>query len=294
MKTIKIIVFAAIALFGLVSCSDEKKALNYVSEKVLSDSKLSDFLIKNKILMFKDSFEPELRYYLNSILGEKQIYFYKVYLSDEFAHVYPNSGGKGDFWKYYRPDNDVDSDRILDTILQLIQIKSDGVISNDTIDFNVFSSYHWTKEKFFNYILSQATYKSYGIAKDEMEQSGLFSEIVKNYHDNYNCTELYDTENYKIGFDYWKCVDAFQYDWFVLGIKNMQWTVIEKAVHYIVSSCRDEVLAKNYKLVDKQCTTVGENKYDVTYLLDPKLEIHFEVSKVGKTFVLKSYHVIED
>ena len=35
MKTLKIIVFAAIALFCLASCSDEKKALAYVSEEVL-------------------------------------------------------------------------------------------------------------------------------------------------------------------------------------------------------------------------------------------------------------------
>ena len=87
MKTLKIIVFAAIALFCLASCSDEKKALDYVSEEVLPDSELTDFLIKNKILMFEDSFEAELRYYLKSIMDKNN----NVYLSDEYAHSSPGN-----------------------------------------------------------------------------------------------------------------------------------------------------------------------------------------------------------
>ncbi len=286
MKTIKIIVFAAIAMFCLTSCSDEKKALNYVSEEVVSDSELNNFLIRDKIALFKDDFKPELRYYLKSILGKKQTYFYKIYLSDEYAHFYPNSGVKGDNWKYYNPYNIVDSDRILDTILCLIDIKLDGVISNDTINYNVYNSFIGTKEKMFNYILSQATLKDYDIAKEELEQSGLFSDIVKKYHEN-----SFNNWDFEISEDYSRCLDIFRYDWFVMGLKKTQWTVIEEAVHYIVSTCRDKVLAKNYKLVDKQCTTVGENLYTVTYLLEPQMEINFSVKKVGKTFVCENYSI---
>ena len=285
MKTLKIILFAAIAMFGFVSCSDEKKALKFVSEEFVSDSELNDFLIRNKIAVFKDSFEPELRYYLASIMDKKNTDFCKVYLSDEFAHH------NVDLWEYFRHDNKVDSDRILNTILQLTQNKLDSILSNDTINYDEFSSHHWTKERMFNYILSQATCKARSVAMDEMEQSGLFSDIVKNFHEKYSFIELYDPENYEIGYNYDQSVNAFLYDWLVLGLKNKQWTVIEEVVCWIVSSCRDEVMSKNYKLVDKQCTTIGENQYKVTYLLDPHFEIIFTVKKIGKTFVCENYTI---
>ena len=79
MKTLKIIVFAAIALFCLASCSDEKKALAYVSEEVLPDSELTDFLIKNN---------NDLRAYLDS---KKHKY---TYLETDGGHIWRN-------WRIY-------------------------------------------------------------------------------------------------------------------------------------------------------------------------------------------------
>lgn len=277
MKTLKNIVFAAIALFGLASCSDEKKALNYVSEEIVSDNELTDFLIKYNILMFKDSFEPELRYYLSSISDQKRSYlgeiYSTVYLSKEFAHIGSFNYVK-DKWTYYRAKDSFDSDIILNDIIHSISKRLDAIMAERTVCVEIFSSNDFnrmSKEKLFNYILSKAveqcnSWDTYEELDSITNQLGLSSELYE----------------HRI---------LVNYEWLVMGIKNQQGAFIDEVVNWIVSKCRDEVMSKNYKLVDKQCTTVGENQYNVTYLLEPQLEINFSVKKVGKTFVCENYSI---
>ena len=260
MKTLKIIIFAAIALLGLTSCSDEQKALNFVSKEVVTENNLDDFLIRYKIQLIKEDFQNNcLRYYLNSRMNKGSRY---VYLWDEFAHFRYNC--RSDMWLSLGAESNVDSDVILNTIVQLILERLD-VILNDTINYNEFVSTNWSKEKLFNYILSKSTLKMFH-DEEEMKQLGL---------------DVHNYEHRRI----------YEYDWLILGMQNQQAAFIDEIVNWIVSSSRDEVMSKQYRLVDKQCTTVGENQFEVEYLLEPKSEIHFDVSKVGETFVLHSTRV---
>lgn len=280
MKTLKIIIFAAVAMFSMVSCSDKKKALDFVSNEVVADSDLTNFLVRNKALMFMDSFEPEIRYYLNSIsdkkwrVSPKQV-ISTVYLQDEFSHYHVNRYNssivtKIDSWYYYTPnDRPFDSDRILNTILLSISERLNELLNDTTLKLNYFTSNGMTKDRLFNYILSKAAHHCDWTTQDERDS------LLANYGLEWS------VEN----------VQMINYDWLVMGLENKQMDFVGEIVSWIISKSCNEVNSKNYKLVDKQCTETGENQYTVTYLLEPQLEIDFAVKKVGKTFVCENYSI---
>lgn len=274
MKTLKIIVFAAVAMFCLASCSDEKKALNYVSEEVVSDSELNDFLIRCKIALAKDDFEPELRYYLNSITSSSGIEYtyygvYVVKIMNEFIPEVRKDINITSTWKYHKPGNDFDSDMMLNSILHLTSERLDTILVDKMTNFTNYTSNGMSKEQLFNYILSKAV-RWFTWFSDSKTISILNQLGIENTGNNFSLVD---------------------YEWFVMGVHNQQSAFIDEVVNWIVSSCRDEVMTKNYKLVDKQCTTIGENQYMVTYLMEPQLEINFMVKKIGKTFVCENYSI---
>ncbi len=270
MKTLKIIIFTAVAMSCLASCSDEKKALNYVSEELVSDSELNDFLIRYKIAMFKDDFESELRYYLSTITRFSILYQYyglsEVNLMKEFI---PDGREGRSTWKYHKSGNSYDSDLMLNSILQLISEKLDIILVDKITNFTNYTSNGMSKEQLFNYILSKAVYWNIYLTNDET-----------------------DSIQKQLGIeDAWENYFLIRYEWSILGVRNQQAAFIDEVVNWIVSNCRDEVMSKNYKLVDKQSITVGENQYKVTYLLEPQLEINFSIKKIGKTFVCEDYTI---
>ncbi|MCR5193729.1 MAG: hypothetical protein K6D59_10540 [Bacteroidales bacterium] len=268
MKTLKIIVFAAIALFGMAACSDEKKALNYVSEEVVPDSELNDFLIRYKLAMFKDDFEPELRYCLSSIIRYSYLHsFHGLSQVDLMKEFIPE--GRDCTWKHHKPGNSYDSDMMLNSILQLVSEKLDIILVDTTTNFTDYTSNGMSKEQLFNYILSKSVYWNHYLTNDEIDsiqnQLGIENTLGSS--------------------------TLIRYEWYVMGVRNEQSAFIDEVVNWIVSNCRDEVMSKIYKLVDKQSITVGENQYKVTYLLEPQLEINFSVKKIGKTFVCENYSI---
>lgn len=268
MKTLKIIVFAAIALLGLASCSDERKALDFVSKEVATENNLDDFLIRYKMLDFKECFEPEIRGYLNSIISGVSTYP-SVHLSDKYAHYYlcpyDNTIRKiSDNWNMITTN--INSDIILNTILCSLSERIDTILANDTLKYKKSSFDNMSKEDMFNNILSKAVDKFLSSIQYELRKEGLDPE---------------NTELQKI----------YEYDWNLLGGQHGQSQFIDDILYWALGNCRDEVRSKKYKIVDRECATLGENHFEVTYLLDPKSEIHFDVSKIGKTFVLNSAHV---
>ena len=270
MKTLKIIVFAAIALLGLASCSDERKALDFVSKEVATENNLDDFLIRYKMLDFKECFEPEIRGYLNSIIYGVSPYP-SVHLSDKYAHYYRynNIVQKGhDYWTYYTPCDRIYSDMILNTILFSLSKRVDTLLANDTIKYKQSSFDSVSKEDMYNIILSKAVKKNSSVRDFELREVGI---------------DPYKDDNWEI--------KAYAYDWNLLGGQHGQSQFIDDILYWALGNCRDEVMSKKYKIVDRECATLGENHFEVTYLLDPKSEIHFDVSKIGKTFVLNSAHV---
>lgn len=242
------------------------------SEELVSDSELTDFLIKNKILMFKDSFEPELRYYLNSITRFSGIYYanniHYVCIMDEFTES-ERRGLFSNNWKHHKPGNSYDSDMMLNSILKMVSERLDSILTAEATNFAIYTSNGMSQERLFNYILSKAVYWNNDLTKNEIDSIQ-------------NQLGLEDT---------WANNFLIRYDWFVMGVQNQQSAFIDEVVNWIISNCRDEVMSKNYKLVDKQSITVGENLYKVTYLLEPQLEINFSVKKIGKTFVCENYSI---
>ncbi len=252
MKTLKIIVFAVIAMFGFASCSDEKKVLNFVSEEVVADNKLNDFLIRNNILEYMvNYFKPELEYHLSLIRKGNN-----VSLPREYAHFM-------DEWYYYHPGDKYDSDIIINSIIHSISERVSEIVEDTTIDLGTFTSNGRSKDDLNNCIISLSVHHYEWLMGNS--DSLLALQGLK-YSD--------------------ETIPLVCYDWLVLGLLDQQEDFINKVVSWIISKCYNDMMSKNYKLVDKQCITVGENKYEVTYLFDPLLKLSFDISKVGKTFVV--------
>ena len=82
----------------------------------------------------------------------------------------------------------------------------------------------------------------------------------------------------------------YEYEWTRMD-EEKQREIIEDYAKWLIVVARKNVKQFNYKLVDKSCTTIGEDNFEVRYLLEPHLEIVFPVRKVGKTFVSDEYRV---
>ena len=80
------------------------------------------------------------------------------------------------------------------------------------------------------------------------------------------------------------------FDWTMISREKRQ-EIIKEYANWQIVRAREKVKLNGYKLIDKSCTTIGENSFEVRYLLEPQLEIVFPVRKVGKTFVSDGYWV---
>lgn len=86
---------------------------------------------------------------------------------------------------------------------------------------------------------------------------------------------------------FWK---KYEYGWTGIGEKK-QGEVIEDYANFLIVAAISTIKKLNYRLVDKSCTTTGEDCFEVRYLLDPHLEIVFPVRKVGKSFVSDGFTI---
>lgn len=172
MKPIHLLTLIIVLMMGLSSCSDEQRALDFVSKEVVSEEELTDFLIKHSINEYKDVFWNNMLSYANSKASKGGLGL-EIYLSKEFAHFDKELGWRWDHWTANRPANEYDSEKILSIIHQLIAENINSKLVDTTFDFNSISSPEWSEERMYNYILSKAVCKGYYCASQEVEQLGL-------------------------------------------------------------------------------------------------------------------------
>ena len=115
MKTIKFIAIVTAMLLGVASCSDEKKAINFVSKEVLPESEIENELTKHLTKEYCSTFPKGFYYYFNisylSNGGRRSVA--EIEISEEFQHKYH----RGEWWQLgLQPDGYTTSEKILDTI----------------------------------------------------------------------------------------------------------------------------------------------------------------------------------
>lgn len=279
MKTIKFITIAAAMLIGLVSCSDEKKALNFVSKEVMPEEKIELELTKYLANTYGNVFIYEFYKYFN--LDNSK--FKYIILSDEFQHKYTYQKGddylkKSEETLYYICENgkkqmglffdrgDVNSITTVYSSEQMLNKLASLVVfvSSTQRYYNLFldGQIHTNPEEYLRPISGNPLH---------IDFQSYFETMTKEERDKYYS-------------------DGCSRDWDRLSEEKQQ-EVIDDYARWLIVTARETIKNRNYKLIDKSCTTIGEDNFEVRYLLEPHLEIVFPVRKVGKTFVSDGYRI---
>ena len=260
MKTLKTIFTLIIFILVLSSCaSDEKKALNYVKTEVLPEESINTYLIAYTAQKYNDSFWENLAVYLNNILRPNQF--------SKRLNNLSLSGGWGNYNKYgYSEDvfiivnryGEIDSEKILQTICQTvteaISKKDEDNTDVPPIDWGLWGEFDW-----YNVVILECTDKTY----------------IRENRD-----EWYNSRNY----------EQYRYEWMAKSEYERS-EFIDELASFLVSNAIDWVKDKGFKIIDAQGIKIGENKYEVIYLLEPKLKIVFDITKVGETFCCDNINV---
>ena len=295
MKTIKFIAMAATMLLGLASCSDEKKAINFVSKEVLPEKEIENELIKYLTKEYCSIFPKGFYYYFNidylSNGGRSSGACIKI--SEDYQHKYH----RNESWRLgLQPNGHTTSEKILDTICRngLLFI-NETFKRGDNLDSVI--AMPLSLEQQYNKLASIAIHKDDDQVVCDLYANGIISinpEEFRAYNgldpfalwgklsekERNTAREL--TNGYSDGY--------YMFDWTMIS-RDKQQEIIKEYANWQIVRAREKVKQNDYKLIDKSCTTIGENSFEVRYLLEPQLEIVFPVRKVGKTFVSDGYWV---
>ena len=259
-KALKTILTLIIVSFVLSSCaSNENKALNYVTIQVLPKDSINTFLIAYTAQKYNNSFWENLESYINSILSTNPF--------NKRLHSLNLSGGWGNYNKQgYSEDKfttgsrygETDSFKILQTIYQTVTEAISEKDENNTevppLGWGLWDEFDW-----YNSVILECTNKTYIID---------------------NRDEWYNSRNYK----------KYKYEW-VAKSDDERSEFIDELASFLVSSAIDWVNENEFKIIDAQGIKIDENKYKVIYLLEPKLKIVFNITKVGDTFCCDNINV---
>lgn len=279
MKTIKFITIAAAMLLGLASCSDEKKALDFVSKEVMPEEKIELELTKYLAYTYGNIFINEFYRYFN-LENSK---FKYIILSDEFRHKYTNPRGD---------DYSKKSEETLKYICANGRKQMELLF--DRADVNSITTVY-SGEQMVNKLASLVVYVSsiqrdYNMYLDGQIHSNPEDYLRPNsenplsidFQSFYESMTREERDKYYNGYGL--------RDWDRLSEEKQQ-EVIDDYARWLIVTARETIKNRNYKLIDKSCTTIGEDNFEVRYLLEPHLEIVFPVRKVGKTFVSDGYRI---
>ena len=266
-------------LLGLASCSDEKKALDFVSKEVMPEEKIELELTKYLAYTYGNIFINEFYRYFN-LENSK---FKYIILSDEFRHKYTNPRGD---------DYSKKSEETLKYICANGRKQMELLF--DRADVNSITTVY-SGEQMVNKLASLVVYVSsiqrdYNMYLDGQIHSNPEDYLRPNsenplsidFQSFYESMTREERDKYYNGYGL--------RDWDRLSEEKQQ-EVIDDYARWLIVTARETIKNRNYKLIDKSCTTIGEDNFEVRYLLEPHLEIVFPVRKVGKTFVSDGYRI---
>lgn len=295
---IRTIILVATMLLCMTSCSNEQKALDFVSKKVVPEEQIENELIKNLAKDFGNSFKTSFDEYFN-IQHEYRFGDY-ITISEEYRHKEPNYMDGG-FFKNREKYSDK-SENIINLICEDgLKYMNEIFERGDNLDSITVKPL--SGKQLFNKLASLAVEKNYAQVFLEMYSDGIVHVNPDKYRNegtgsiNYflYSQELYygqnssNEENERIR----NLEKKYEYDWTLAGEKKQR-EIIEYYAKWIIVAAKECVKPLNYKLIDKSCSTIGEDIFEVRYLLEPQLEMVFPVRKVGKTFVSDGYRIIGD
>ncbi|KWW31706.1 MAG: hypothetical protein AUK63_400 [bacterium P3] len=293
MKTIKFIAIAATMLLGLASCSDEKKAINFVSKEVLPEKEIENELIKHLTKEYCSIFPKGFYYYFNidylSNGGRSTGACIKI--SEDYQHKYH----RGEYWLLgLQPNGHTTSEKILDTICRNGLLFIDETFKRgDNLDSVTATSL--SLEQQYNKLASIVIKKDDIQVYCDLYANGIISINPEEFRAYYDLDpialwgKLSEKEKNTVrelkGYD-----GYYNFDWTMIS-RDKQQEIIKEYANWQIVRAREKVKQNDYKLIDKSCITIGENDFEVRYLLEPQWEIVFSVRKVGKTFVSDGYWV---
>ena len=266
----KLISLAFIIPFLLASCaSDEQKALDYVKTEVLPEKAIQRYLMRYNAKNVNTAFWEDLREYLNSVCSPCDKHSYIINLPNGDYYQIGSSRHSLDYWSFDSRYGYYDSEKILQLIYNQVNENIKAAIENDSIEYYGSTDFSDSPEYEF------ASYD------DNVVKDAVLYEAV-NFRGFF--TPVWDNKVKKLGIeDSRENRERYQYNWTAKSPKQQQDFVFSLAGH-ILSTAVCMVYSNEFKLVDTQGEKSGENSFKVTYLLEPKLKIVFDVTKVGKTF----------
>ena len=281
-------------LLGLASCSDEKKAINFVSNEVLPENEIENELIKHLTKEYCNTFPQGFYYYFNIayLSNGRRIPKAAIKISEEYQHKYSWS----EYWTLgLQPDGKTTSEKILDTICRSgINFVDEIFKRGDNLDS--IKAAPLSLEQQYNRLASLSIQKNGSQVYLNLYADGIISVNPEDCEtpdgDLLGYELFYKLPEKDRYIDYYGNgrYDNYFFDWTMISRDKRQEIIREYANWQIVRAL-EKVKLNGYKLIDKSCTTIGENSFEVRYLLEPQLEIVFPVRKVGKTFVSDGYWV---
>lgn len=261
MKTFRFL-FTIMVCLILASCaSDEQKALNYVKTEVMPTDSVEHYLIAYTIQKQNTEFWDNLAAYFGNALRNGKQYtdallcntnaiYYDVSWPDGWGHR-DKHGYKLDIW--VSNSGEFDSDKILQEIHSAVSDAITGKNEYNTesspLGWGSYDEFDW-----YNLVLMECVKKSLWYIKEELGEA--------------------------YSYDDWK---KHEYDWTTKNIDERN-SFIDDLASFIAYYSIESVKEKKYKLIDAQGIKTGENNFKITYLLEPKIKIMFDITKVGKTF----------
>lgn len=286
MKTFKLITIAAAMLLGLESCSDEQKALDFVSKEVMPEEKIENELIQRLAKAWGNNFKTYFDDYFHidyKSNGRYESRFF-ITISEEFRHEIP-FWGNANVYELGVPPYGNTSEKIISTICsEGINYLDKTFESGNNLDS--ITATPLSGEQQMNRLASLAVETDYNQRKLDMFTDGVIQTKPVKVAYHYEWKPLNDEELQRAR----ELDKKYEYEWTRMD-EEKQREIIEDYAKWLIVVARDNVKQFNYKLVDKSSKTTGEDSYEVRYLLDPPLEIVFPVRKVGKTFVSDGYWI---
>ena len=270
MKIVRLL-FAIMICFIFASCaSDEQKALSFVKTEVMPEKAIEKYLMKYNAKIVNDEFWKSLRTCLSEFSEPCGKNYYRIYLT----YGWGNERGKNTYWTFNSSYGYLDSEKIL----QLINNKTKEYISlaieSDSIEYYA-SAEFGNGNKFFS--CDDNTVRE-EVLNEAVYFNGFYSPVWK---DMVKMLGLEDTRETR---------ERYVFRWTSKSAKQQQDFVISLA-EYIISYAVCMINSNDFKLIDAQGVKTGENTFKVTYLLEPKLKIVFDITKVGNSFTCDNIEV---
>ena len=280
-KTINTFITLVVLSVFFVSCvSDEQKALNYIKTEVLPEESIENYLMAYNAEHYNIEFWKNLGAYLDNVCDPNRYVnnAYDISLSHGYGHYYtlPYSGDRRslDYWTYGSRHGYVDSQKILQSICEQVSETVMTVVKSDTVErfecgSGEFDSYAYIETVYDAVLYEAVNFRGFHTSAwtDRIKMEG-----IENTSEN---------------------IEKYKYEWTAKTPKQ-QHDFIVSLSRYLVRNARAMVRSNEFKLVDTQSIKTGETTYQVVYLLEPKLKIVFDVSKIGNTFSCDKLNVDGD